>query len=184
MSRTYKTRPRWVRLNDPTSDTIERHEHFAVRREKSGRMVTKERYNWKTGNVEPMQVPHEYVWVEAVPCTIDIPELPWRVERHKYNDDNRKRCDKRFVNELPCPCCSHRYSKELSHGAQRAKIKQEIKKALNTYGRNTDTNPMSCDEWPNGFDEDGTIYKIVDAPNWWDVDITTANVAEDWDLWD
>lgn len=167
MSRTYNHRPRWVKLNDPTFPTKESHQHYTVRREKSGRTTTQTRTYWrvvdgwpKTETVE-YEVPHYYTWVEAVPCSIDIPEKPWREARHDRLSNNREKlCDKRPLISDPCSCCTRRYAKHLSAKAQRASINQQLHNAVRDFG------------W------------TADPDEWYDVDITTAGIAEDWKFWD
>ena len=188
MSRTYKTNPRWVKLNDPKSATVERHEHFAVKREKSGKMETRTRHRWvgppEYTVAEEYEVPHYYTWVEAVPCTIDLPEVSWTAERKRRAEGVNKLCDKRFVYEKGCSCCSKRGYKSATNQAKRAKIKQALKGAINNYGWTTDTDPEHMMLMPNGYDEDGTIWRVVDYPNWWDVDIQVDSRYDSKYWWD
>lgn len=167
MSRTYHHRPRWVKLNDPKFPTVEHHQHYVVKREKSGRMITKTRHVWIKDSAgfshtteENYEVPHYYTWVEAVPCTIDMPEISWREERRRVGTPQEKLCDKTPLIREGCPCCTRSYAKKLSAKAQRASINQQLHNATRDHGWTTDP-----DEW-------------------YDVDITSAEVAEDWDFWD
>lgn len=165
MSRTYKTRPEWVKLNDPKFPTKEYHQHYVIKKEKSGKTEVRTRHRWVGPPLytipEEYEVPHYYTWVEAVPCTIDVPEVSWREERHRFElGKPAKLCDKRPLIREGCSCCSRSYAKKLSAKSQRASINQQLHNAVRDYGWTTDT-----DEW-------------------YDVDITSAGVAEDWDFWD
>lgn len=165
MSRTYNHRPRWVKLNDPTFPTKESHQHYVVKREKSGRMITHTRHRWvgypEYTVAEEYEVPHYYVWVEAVPCSIDIPEKPWREARHDRLSNNREKlCDKRELYNNGCSCCTRRYAKKLSSQAQRATINQQLHNAVRDFGHS------------------------ADPDDWYDVDINHMSVNEDWKWWD
>lgn len=165
MSRTYKTRPYWVKLNDPKFPTKERHQHHVVKREKTGRMEEYTVHVW-TGDIFNMQPvvrlrPQYREWTEYVPCSIDIPEKPWREERHDRLSDNREKlCDKRPLLNNSCSCCTRSYAKRLSAQAQRATINQQLHNAVRDYGWTTD------------------------PEEWYDVDIHHMSVNEDWKFWD
>lgn len=161
MSRTYKTRPRWVKLNDPKFPTRERHQHHVIKREKIGEQETP-LFPWnKELPVRYTMRPIYRRWTEIVPCTIDMPEVSWREERHqRLNGSIEKLCDKRPLIRDACSCCTRSYAKRLSAKSQRASINQQLHNAVRDYGWTTDTD------------------------QWYDVDITTAGVAEDWDFWD
>lgn len=159
MSRTYKTRPEWVKLNDPTFPVKERHQHHRIMREPTGRMVESMWQPWWNGEgtkPEPYMVPEYRVWSEDIDCTIDEPEQPY--QHWRYN--KTKLCDKRPLYRVGCPCCSRWYAKRLSAKSQRASINQQLHNAVRDNG------------W------------TADPEEWYDVDITTAGVAEDWDFWD
>ena len=163
MSRTYNTRPRWVRLNDPKSLTYERHDHLIKRSEPTGRMIESAYQPYWDGTgpkPEPRMYPEKRYWTEVVECDIDKPHTSWRDWRKTAGTDAEKRCGKSFVVREPCSCCRRTYAKFLSAKSQRASINQQLHNAVRDYGWTTDP-----DEWYN-------------------VDITTANVAEDWDFWD
>lgn len=164
MSRTYNTRPQWVKLNDPKFPVKEHHQHYVVKREKSGRMITYTRHRWvgypEYTVAEEYEVPHYYVWVEAVPCSIDIPEKPWRDAKHaRLSDKREKLCDKRPLIGYGCSCCTRRYAKKLYTKGVRANINQQLHNAVRDYG------------W------------TADPDDWYDVDITETN-DEDWGFWD
>lgn len=163
MSRTYKTRPEWVKLNDPKSLTYVRHDHLVQRYEPTGRMIEspyQPYWNGEGPKPEPRMIQEKRHWTEIVECDEYKPERSWRDERKVWGTDEEKRCDRRFVVRSPCFCCSRWYAKRLSAQAQRASINQQLHNAIRDYGWTTDP-----DEW-------------------YDVDITTAGVAEDWDFWD
>lgn len=160
MSRTYSTRPEWVKLNDPKFPTKERHQHYTVKCEKIGEKETP-LFPWRS------ELPTMYTtrpvyrrWVEAVSCTIDIPEMSWREERlYRLSNNLEKLCDKRPLYRDSYPCCSRAYAKKLSAKAQRASINQQLHNAVRDYGWTTDP-----DEW-------------------YDIDITPG-ASEDWKCWD
>lgn len=190
MSRTYNTRPEWVKLNDPKFPTRELHNHLVNKSEKTGRMITKTRIKWvvrdgwpKTEE-EEYEVPEILHWTEVAPCDIDTPHVSWRDRRKTWGTDQEKRCEKRPAIRTPCSCCSRWYAKRLSAQAQRASINQQLRNAVRDYGRNCDTDPESHIEVQIGYDDLGSIYGKLYLSNWWDVDITAAGVAEDWDFWD
>lgn len=155
MSRTYKTRPRWVKLNDPKFPTKEHHQHHVVKKEKIGEEPSP-LYPWR--DELPVKIymrPIYHRWVEAVPCDIARPEMSWRDERKAYGTENEKHCTKSPLYSSKCSCCSRAYAKKLSAKAQRASINQQLHNATRDYGWTTDT-----DEW-------------------YDVDVTSAGVATD-----
>lgn len=159
MSRTYSTRPEWVKLNDPKFPTKERHQHHRIMREPTGNMVEYVTHRW-TGdifNLEPIVrlIPEYRIWTENIDCTIDIPEQPY--QHWKYN--KTKLCDKRPLYRDSCPCCTRAYAKRLSAKAQRASINQQLHNAVRDLG------------------------KTDDPDQWYDVDITPG-ASEDWKFWD
>lgn len=166
MSRTYKTRPQWVKLNDPKFPSMQRHDHIVIHREKTGRMITKTRSKWIYAEgwgklvQEEYEVPELRIWSEIVPCDMDKPEVSWRVEKKLRATGEEKRCDKLPLYRNGCPCCSHSYSKRLDSQTKRASINQQLHNAVRDHGWTTDP-----DEW-------------------YDVDINTVGVAADWDFWD
>ena len=163
MSRTYKTRPRWVKLNDPTSQTYERHDHLITRWEYTGRMVEAAYQPWWNGEgpkPEPVMYPEKRRWTEVADCDIDKPHRSWRDARRVWGTDEEKRCDKSFIVREACSCCSHRYAKNLFTSAKRASIHTQLRKAVLYNGWTADPN------------------------QWYDVDINTAGIGEDWDYWD
>lgn len=171
MSRTFKTRPHWVKLNDPKYPTRERHQHFAVKREKIGEemyihtpeIVERDEYGKVIRRVPEYgwMRPVFRTWVEEVPCTIDIPEMSWREERHlRMKGEVEKLCDKVQLYRQACPCCTRTYAKKLSARAQRATINQQLHNAVRDFGHS------------------------ADPDDWYDVDINHMSVNEDWKWWD
>lgn len=164
MSRTYNHRPRWVKLNDPKFPTRERHQHYVVKREKTGHYEEITRYKWvgEPRYTEPYTVliPEYRQWVEEVPCTIHLPEVSWMSERNrKMNGTLEKLCDKREL-IWSCPCCSRKSLKQDGNRARRVRINQQLHNAVRDYGRTTEAN------------------------EWYDVDISEAHrVYHDYD-WD
>lgn len=162
MSRTYKTRPEWVKLNDPKFPTKERHQHIRVMREPTGRKIVESVEHWTYVDgwpklvTEQMERTEYKIWSENIDCTIDLPEQPY--QHWRFN--KTKLCDKRPAYRVGCTCCSRSYSKRLSAKTQRVSINQQLHNAVRDYGWTTDPN------------------------EWYDVDITTFGVAEDWDYWD
>lgn len=166
MSRTYNTRPQWVKLNDPKFPTRESHQHHVVQSKKigEGKYIHTPAYveRDENGRVVWRQEERSWPislyarWTENVPCTIDLPERPWRESRN-YSE---KRCDKRPLIGYGCSCCSRRFAKKLSSQAQRATINQQLHNAVRDYGRS------------------------ADPDNWYDVDINHMSVNEDWKWWD
>lgn len=187
MSRTYNHRPHWVKLNDPKFPVIERHQHYVVKREKIG-MGIRTRNKWVGGDKYIEEVEYEYPlyrrWSEAVPCTIDIPEISWAREKNRdKNSPLEKLCDKRELISS-CPCCSRAGAKRSTNRAQRARIHRQLHNALRDFGHNCDTDPAASSDWPDGFDDDGTIWKSIPIQNWWDVDISEAHKVYHDDKWD
>lgn len=163
MSRTYHHRPRWVKLNDPKFPTKERHQHYVVRREKTGNLIEVTRHKWigAPEYTEPYTVivPEYAQWVEHVPCTIDLPEVSWMNERQRVKNGNREKlCDKREL-IWSCPCCSYKDKKQTYNRAMRSKVNQQLHCAVRDYGWTTD-----ADEW---YDVDIT-EKHKSYNEWWD----------------
>jgi hypothetical protein len=162
LSRTYKTRPEWVKLNDPNFPTKEHHQHHRIMREPTGRMIESYYSVW-TGDIFNLErkvrmVPEYRVWSEDIDCTIDMPEVPGG-QHWRYNGE--KLCDKRPLYRNGCPCChSNAYAKRIYHKAQRCGINQQLRNAVRDNG------------W------------TADPEEWYDVDITSAGIADDWDIWD
>lgn len=182
MSRTYKTRPQWVKLNDPKFPTKERHQHHVVKSEKIGERkyihqaeeVGRDEY----GKVLYRIPEHSWNvavyrrWTENVPCTIDIPEMSWREARHRrMNGSLEKLCDKRPL-VWSCSCCSRRGLKRATNSSIRAKIKQQLHMAVRANGHHTVTDPDASIIVAEGVDEYGTLYQEIELPSWWDVDVT------------
>lgn len=172
MSRTYNTRPHWVKLNDPKFPTIERHQHYKIHTEYTGEQ--------RPSLWNPKYMVRDYYqWVENIPCTIDMPEV---INQHwKFN--KTKLCDKREL-IWSCPCCSKKQYKCLTNRAVRAKIKQKLHQATVDYGRSCDTDLFSSIQVPNGFDDYGTIWESTELPNWWDVDIQVDSKYDKSYWWD
>lgn len=171
LSRTYSTRPYWVKLNDPKFPTKERHQHHIVKSEKIGERkyihqaeeVGRDEYGKVLYRIpeRSWMVNVRRYWTEDVPCTIDIPEVSWREEQRLTKlGEFDKLCDKRPLYRNGCPCCTRAYAKRLSAKSQRASVNQQLHNAVRDYG------------W------------TADPDEWYDVDINTAGVAENWDFWD
>lgn len=183
MSRTYNHRPRWVKLNDPKFPVIERHQHYEIKKEKVGEEETR-LYPWSEINYKTYMRPIYHRWAEIVPCTIDIPEVSWVQERVRdRNAENEKLCDKREL-IWSCPCCSRDGAKRSINRATRARINRQLHNAVRDYGNNCDTDPAASTDWPDGFDDYGTIWKSTPIQNWWDVDISEAHKVYHDDKWD
>lgn len=163
MSRTYKTRPRWVQLNDPKFPTVERHDHLIKRSEPTGRMIESAYQPYWDGfgpKPEPIMYAEKRYWTEVAPCDIDKPERSYRDSRKTWGTDEEKRCDKRPLIKEPCSCCSRWYAKKLDVKAKRSSINQQLHNAVRDYG------------W------------TADPEEWYDVDISEIGTSEDWKFWD
>lgn len=187
MSRTYKDRPYYVLERDKKWQRRERHVHEVLMREKVGE--------------EPVICTDldgkEYVryyrnlykrWYVPVDCTIDKPTDRWGPNwYHDYFGKEIIPEDYKYCYHWLVAYPNIRSHKDFKHAAnsnERAKVRQQMKQAVNTYGWNAHTDPFECYELPNGYDDWGTVYKYVDAPNWSDVDIRPYSKYNNSAWWD
>jgi hypothetical protein len=133
MSRTYNTRPMWVRNNDPRNVPVRvSHQHSVVLSE----VIGEEEYepHWAPGTTRTRALYHR--WSEPVECTVDVPEetpSSWRF-RHPRNQTNEEK-----LAEKHCYCYPRWYSetwrsekdfKRLTNSAVRGKVRQQLHTAL------------------------------------------------------
>jgi hypothetical protein len=169
VSRTYNTRPRWVKLNDPKFPTKERHQHYVVKKEQIGEEEV-QLYPWRIDlPVKTYMRPLYRRWSEVVPCTIDIPEVHWMQERTRELKSNiEKLCERRELFTQGCSCCSRRITKQMTNGALRSKVSQAMHSAIRDFGK-WEILPLDEIEYNEDWlDVDINPTSKYDSPYWWD----------------
>lgn len=169
MSRTRKDRPYWVMKNDPEMDRYARHDHLVTLREQVGEepvyrnVLDKDGWHWKE-EVLYMR-PIFRTWTETVDCTLDIPEEPvsiWRRKtlKGKTNEDRlaEKNCF-HWLEYYPNTRSSKDF-KQLTNGAVRSKVRQQLHSAVRDYGTYWED-----DDW---YDVDVFVDSKHASNGWWD----------------
>jgi|ERR1700741_668813 len=168
MSRTHKDRPYWVMKNDPNADRYARHDHLITLKEQIGeepvmrRVPTKDGWHW-TDEVWYVRKLYRY-WTVPVDCTLDVPEEPMSVWRRKTltrtNEDKlaEKNCF-HWLEYYP-NVRSSKDVKQLTNGAIRSKVRQQLHQAVRDYG-----SWWEDDDW---YDVDIFVDSKHINSGWWD----------------
>lgn len=168
MSRTRKDRPYWVLKNDPTFDRYATHNHLVILLEKIGEepiyhnVPDKDGWRW-----------HEEIWYTRklyrrtsvhVRCTLDVVEdgsrTYWSRTRPKTNEERLAQKNCYWWLEYYPNIRSSKDFKQLTNGAVRSKVRQQLHNAVRDYGS----------YWEDGDWDDVDIF--VDSKHitskWWD----------------
>ncbi len=169
MSRTRKDRPYWVLKNDPKMARYASHDHVVTLMELVGeepvyrRVPDKDGYHWqdKLWYVRKLYKRTPVV----VPCTLDIPEgtpSTWRYRSPRIisNEERLKQKNCYWGLEYHPNIRSNKDMKQLTNGAVRSKVRQQLHEAVKSYGTDWDE-----DDW---YDVDVFVDSKHIHAGWWD----------------